>query len=57
MSAHLLLNMAAVFPSVSELNSRELHRATVDARSSIAWCREHGLLARELVCSLWWGDD
>ena len=33
------------FPSVSDLNQRELHRLTDNTRDVIAWCRQQGLLA------------
>ena len=38
------------FPSVSQMNLRELHRATDSTPAIIAWCREHGLLAVRKNC-------
>ena len=38
------------FPSVSQMNLRELHRATDSSPAIIAWCREHRLLAVRKNC-------
>ena len=35
-----------MFPSVSQINMRELHRATNTTVAIIAWYRDHGLLAK-----------
>ena len=39
-----------MFPSVSQMNLRELHRATDTTLAIIAWCRDHGLLATRRNC-------
>ena len=45
------LKMAALnFPNVSDLNQRELYRATDDPASAILLARQHGLLAIQMVC-------
>ena len=42
--------MAALnFLNVSDLNQRELYRATDDPASAILWARQHGLLATQMV--------
>ena len=39
-----------MYPDVSNVNSRELHRVTDSMQSVIAWCREQGLLATRWEC-------
>ena len=41
---------APIFPSVSNLNFRELHIATSTVEDTIAWLRQHGLLATDRLC-------
>ena len=43
---------AAIFPSVSNLNFRELHTATSTVEDTIAWLRQHGLLATDRPCNV-----
>ena len=43
---------AAIFPSVSNLNFRELHIATSTVEDTIAWLRQHGLLATDRSCNV-----
>lgn len=45
------VNMAANnFPSVTDMNSRQLHRATDTTPNVIQWCRQHGLLSTQMFC-------
>ena len=43
---------AAIFPSVSNLNFRELHIATSTVEDTIAWLPQHGLLATDRPCTV-----
>ena len=44
---NLYSDMAAgnIFPSVTDLNQRELYQLMDSTCDVIAWCRQHGLLA------------
>ena len=45
------IRMAGVtFPVVSDVNLRKLHRSTSNTEETIRWCRDHGLLAVQMVC-------
>ena len=41
---------AAQFPIVSNIKLREIHEATRTTELAIHWCKEHGLLATQLMC-------
>ena len=45
-----------LFPPVSDVNQRELHRLTDSTRDAIAWCRDQGLLATEMECTACGGE-
>ena len=39
------------FPSVSDLNQRELHQLTDNTCDVIVWCKQQGLLASKRDCA------
>ena len=41
---------AVLFPSVSDLNFRNLYAATSSVEDTIRWMQQHGLLAAHMDC-------